>query len=120
MLAAVADSQYWYRMHLLGIRVRTSLTAAIYRKALKLSNKAKKNYTGNESKAKNDCFVFESSSNNDLIYCIAGELVNLISVDCQKLEEATMFITFIWSCPLQIGLALYFLYLELGSAVFAG
>jgi hypothetical protein len=46
LFAAVADSQYWYQMALVGLRVRTALSSAIYRKSLKLSNKSRKNYSG--------------------------------------------------------------------------
>ena len=50
----------------------------------------------------------------------AGEIVNLISVDSQKLEDACLMINMMWSCPLQVGLAIYFLYNTIGAAVFAG
>lgn len=46
LVAAVADSQYWYRMNLVGLRVRTVLSSAIYRKSLALSNNARKKYSG--------------------------------------------------------------------------
>lgn len=46
LLVAMADSNYWYFMRLVGLRVRTALSAAIYRKSLRLSNVARKKYTG--------------------------------------------------------------------------
>ena len=46
--------------------------------------------------------------------------MNLISVDSQKLEDACLMINMMWSCPLQVGLAIYFLYNTIGAAVFAG
>ncbi len=46
LLTAMADSGYWYRVNMVGLRVRTSLSAAIYRKSLKLSNSARRAYTG--------------------------------------------------------------------------
>ena len=46
VLAATCDSQYWYRMTQLGLGVRTALSSAIYRKSLRLSNKARGSYAG--------------------------------------------------------------------------
>ena len=50
----------------------------------------------------------------------AGELVNLMSVDAQRLMELTTYINSLWSSPLQIGIALYFLYNTLGISILAG
>ncbi|KZC08998.1 Multidrug resistance-associated protein 1 [Dufourea novaeangliae] len=88
-------SQYFHRMFLVGLRVRTALTAAIYRKALRMSNSARKEST-------------------------LGEIVNLMSVDAQRFMDLTAYINMIWSAPLQIVLALYFLWEQLGPAVLAG
>ena len=49
-----------------------------------------------------------------------GEVVNLMSVDTQKLMELTMFIHMAWTSPIQIGLSLYFLHNTLGVSIFAG
>ncbi|XP_031350249.1 multidrug resistance-associated protein 1 isoform X4 [Photinus pyralis] len=88
-------AQYFHRMFVVGIRVRTALISAIYRKALKMSNAARKEST-------------------------VGEIVNLMSVDAQKFIELTPYINMIWSAPLQIILALYFLWQVLGASVLAG
>ncbi|KAK0179174.1 hypothetical protein PV327_007989 [Microctonus hyperodae] len=87
--------QYFHRMYIVGMRIRTALVTAIYRKALKMSNTARKEST-------------------------LGEIVNLMSVDAQKFLELTPYINMIWSAPLQIALALYFLWDELGASVLAG
>ena len=47
ILAATCDSQYWYRMTQLGLGVRTALSSSIYRKSLRLSNKARGSFAGN-------------------------------------------------------------------------
>ncbi|OAD61579.1 Multidrug resistance-associated protein 1 [Eufriesea mexicana] len=88
-------SQYFHRMFLVGLRIRTALIAAIYRKALRMSNSARKEST-------------------------VGEIVNLMSVDAQRFMDLTAYINMIWSAPLQIVLALYFLWDILGPAVLAG
>lgn len=88
-------SQYFNRMFLVGLRIRTALIAAIYRKALRMSNAARKEST-------------------------VGEIVNLMSVDAQRFMDLTAYINMLWSAPLQIALALYFLYGQLGGSVFAG
>ena len=49
-----------------------------------------------------------------------GEIVNLMSVDVQRIADIISFINGIWSIPLQMSLALYFLYQTLGVSVFAG
>lgn len=49
-----------------------------------------------------------------------GETVNLISADAQRFNDVTNFIHLLWSCPLQIVLAIVFLWFELGPSVLAG
>lgn len=49
-----------------------------------------------------------------------GEIVNLMSVDAQRFMDLTTYLHTIWSAPLQIALAMYFLWQELGPSVLAG
>ncbi|KAJ8673709.1 hypothetical protein QAD02_004971 [Eretmocerus hayati] len=88
-------SQYFHRMFVVGLRMRTALIAAIYRKALRMSNSARKEST-------------------------VGEIVNLMSVDAQRFMDVTAYVNMIWSAPLQIVLALYFLWDILGPSVLSG
>ncbi|CAH1646738.1 unnamed protein product [Spodoptera littoralis] len=88
-------AHYFTRMYLVGMRIRTALTSAIYRKSLRMSNAARKEST-------------------------VGEIVNLMSVDAQRFVELTAYLNMIWSAPLQIALALYFLWGILGPSVLAG
>ncbi|XP_016987825.1 multidrug resistance-associated protein 1 isoform X6 [Drosophila rhopaloa] len=87
--------QYFHRMFIVGLRIRTALINAIYRKALRISNSTKKEST-------------------------VGEIVNLMAVDAQRFMELTTYLNMIWSAPLQIALALYFLWQQLGPSVLAG
>ncbi|CAG9761169.1 unnamed protein product [Ceutorhynchus assimilis] len=83
------------RFFIVGLHVRTILTSAIYRKSLRISNAARKDKT-------------------------VGEIVNLMSNDAQKFQELVIFVNMLWSAPISIVLAIFFLYQELGVAVFAG
>ncbi|TRY74646.1 hypothetical protein TCAL_01629 [Tigriopus californicus] len=88
-------SQYFYKMYVIGLWLRTSLISAIYRKSLRVSTTAKKEIT-------------------------TGEVVNLMSVDVQRIMEMTPYINMLWSAPLQIAGAIFFLWQQLGPSVLAG
>lgn len=88
-------AQYFQRMFLVGLRIRTAIIGAVYKKALILSNTSRKEST-------------------------VGEIVNLMAVDAQRFMDLTAYINMLWSAPLQIGLALYFLWDLLGPSVLAG
>ena len=49
-----------------------------------------------------------------------GEIVNLMSVDAQRFMDLVTYLHLIWSAPLQIVLAIVFLYIAMGPSVFAG
>lgn len=88
-------SQSTQRMSIVGLRIRTALINAIYRKSLVVSNATRKEST-------------------------VGEIVNLMAVDAEMFTQLTLYINMIWSAPLQIGVALYFLWGVLGPSVMAG
>ena len=44
----ILNSQAFYREYLVGLRIRTGLISAIYRKSLRLSNGARKEMTGTD------------------------------------------------------------------------
>lgn len=46
--------------------------------------------------------------------------MNLMSVDAQRFMDLMTYVHTVWSGPLQIIVALYFLYMELGPSIFAG
>ncbi|XP_041517852.1 ATP-binding cassette sub-family C member 2 [Microtus oregoni] len=86
---------YFQLCFVLGMSVRTTVMASVYKKALKLSNLARRQYT-------------------------IGETVNLMSVDAQKLMDVTNYFQLTWSTILQIVLSIFFLWRELGPSVLAG
>ncbi len=49
-----------------------------------------------------------------------GEIVNLMSVDAQKLQDAPGFMHMVWSTPLVITITVYFLWQQVGPSVLAG
>ena len=49
-----------------------------------------------------------------------GEIINLMSVDAQKLQDAPVYLHGIWVAPLVVVLCMYFLWQQLGPSAFAG
>ncbi|XP_018417069.1 PREDICTED: canalicular multispecific organic anion transporter 1 isoform X2 [Nanorana parkeri] len=95
IIQSLCLQQYFQGCFVLGMRVRTALMAAVYKKALTVSNAIRKEST-------------------------VGETVNLMSADAQKFMDLTNFIHLIWSSPMQIAISIVFLWVELGPAVMAG
>ncbi|CAD5116964.1 DgyrCDS5802 [Dimorphilus gyrociliatus] len=78
-----------------GMRAKSALTAVIYRKSLRLSNRSKRKTT-------------------------VGEIVNLISVDCQKIQDVFVNLHWIWNAPFMIISVLIILYKLIGVSAFTG
>ncbi|OJD38972.1 abc metal ion transporter [Diplodia corticola] len=87
--------QYFQRAFETGMRVKSSLTAAIYGKALRLSNE------GRAAKS-------------------TGDIVNYMAVDTQRLQDLTQFGIQLWSAPFQIVLCMLSLYKLVGLSMLAG
>ncbi|GMH99837.1 hypothetical protein TrLO_g747 [Triparma laevis f. longispina] len=87
--------QYFYICYQTGLRLRSSVILSVYNKSLKLSTSERA----------------ERST---------GEITNLMSVDAQRLQDLTPYLHAVWYSFLQIFLALFFLYRELGASCFAG
>lgn len=94
-MQTICASQYFNIVIRGGLRARMATIAAIYKKALVLSNSARKSST-------------------------VGEIVNLMSVDAQRFVELSFFLNMVWSEPLRIAIALYFLWNILGPSALAG
>ncbi len=78
-----------------AVNVRNALITAIFQKSLRLSSKTRTEHT-------------------------TGEITNYISVDAQRYMDTIPYICIMWATPLQVVLAFIFLYVELGTASFAG
>ena len=83
------------RMYTVAMNLRTALWTVLYKKTLSMSAAARKERT-------------------------VGEAINLMSVDVQRFMDMMPYLNMIWSSPLQIGLAVYFIYQEMEEATFAG
>ncbi|XP_077296379.1 multidrug resistance-associated protein 1-like [Arctopsyche grandis] len=95
VIQSLMFSQYTQQMSIVGMKVSTALTSAIYKKSLRLSSNARKDST-------------------------TGEIVNLMSVDVQRFVDLMQYLVLVWSAPLQMCIAVYFLWNILGYSVFAG
>ncbi|TQB70175.1 hypothetical protein MPDQ_000830 [Monascus purpureus] len=87
--------QYFQRAFDTGMRVKSSLTAVIYSKALRLSSEGRSAKT-------------------------TGDIVNHMAVDQQRLSDLTQFGLQLFSAPFQITLCMLSLYQLVGPSMFAG
>lgn len=94
-IQSLFSQQFMNRNVIVSMRIRSALVSLIYKKALVISNTARKGST-------------------------VGEIVNLMSVDAQRFGDVGNTINILWSAPLQIGLSTFFLWQELGPSVLAG
>ncbi|ANB15991.1 ATP-binding cassette glutathione S-conjugate transporter YCF1 [Sugiyamaella lignohabitans] len=95
VMQTIALHQYFQRAFGTGMRLKSSLTSAIFKKSLVLSN--------------------EDRSQKS-----TGDIVNLMSVDTQRLQDLCQYGQTIWSGPFQIILCLVSLYNILGNSMWAG
>ncbi|KAJ1097026.1 hypothetical protein NDU88_002155 [Pleurodeles waltl] len=87
--------QHDYICWVTGMRIKSALIGSVYKKVLIVSNAGRRNTS-------------------------AGEIVNLISSDVQKLVDVATSLNYVWAAPLTIVVATYFLWQTLGVAVLAG
>ncbi|XP_025086070.1 multidrug resistance-associated protein 1-like isoform X1 [Pomacea canaliculata] len=95
LVQSIVLHQYFHGCLVLGMRLRSVIISAVYRKTLVMSNSAKKTST-------------------------VGEIVNLMSVDAQRFMDLMTYFHTIWSGPFQICVSLFFLWQILGPSVLAG
>ncbi|THG02596.1 ABC transporter C family member 10-like isoform X2 [Camellia sinensis] len=93
-LESLSERQWYFQTRLIGLQVRSLLSAAIYQKQLRLSNAAKTTHS-------------------------PGEIMNYVTVDAYKIGEFPYWFHQIWTTGLQICLALIIIYLSVGLATIA-
>jgi ABC-type multidrug transport system fused ATPase/permease subunit len=93
-LESLAQRQWYFRSRIVGLKVRSLLTAAIYKKQLKLSNAAKSMHS-------------------------AGEIMNYVTVDAYRIGEFPFWFHQLWTTSLQLCFALVILFRAVGLATIA-
>ncbi|CAN6485835.1 unnamed protein product [Victoria cruziana] len=91
LVETITTRQWYLGVDILGMHVRSALTAMVYRKGLRLSSTARQSHT-------------------------SGEIVNYMAVDVQRVGDYSWYLHDIWMLPLQIILALAILYKNVGIA----
>nr|POE64119.1 abc transporter c family member 10 [Quercus suber] len=93
-IEALALRQWYFCCRLIGLKVRSLLTAAIYKKQLRLSNAARLTHSG-------------------------GEIMNYVTVDAYRIGEFPFWFHQTWITSLQLCIALVILYHAVGLATIA-
>uniref|UniRef100_A0A669QEM8 ABC-type glutathione-S-conjugate transporter n=1 Tax=Phasianus colchicus TaxID=9054 RepID=A0A669QEM8_PHACC len=93
-LQTLFEQRYMYMCLVLGLRLKTAVTGLVYRKILIMSNASRKAVT-------------------------VGEIVNLVSVDVQKLMDLIIYFNGTWLAPIRIIICFVFLWQLLGPSALA-
>ncbi|XP_057741994.1 ABC transporter C family member 5-like [Arachis stenosperma] len=94
LVETLTTRQWYLGVDILGMHVRSALTAMVYQKGLRLSSSAKQSHT-------------------------SGEIVNYMAVDVQRVGDYSWYLHDMWMLPMQIVLALLILYKSVGIAAIA-
>ncbi|XP_020591769.1 LOW QUALITY PROTEIN: ABC transporter C family member 3-like [Phalaenopsis equestris] len=90
----LTERHWYFRLQQIGMRVRSFLVSIIYRKGLNLSSNARQGRT-------------------------SGEIINIMSVDADRVAMIAWYLHDLWMIPVQVALALFVLYARLGLASLA-
>uniref|UniRef100_A0A0A0L7B7 ABC-type xenobiotic transporter n=2 Tax=Cucumis sativus TaxID=3659 RepID=A0A0A0L7B7_CUCSA len=93
-IESISQRQWYFRTKLVGLKVRSLLSATIYKKQLRLSSEAK---------------LMHSS----------GEIMNYVTVDAYRIGEFSFWFHQTWTTSLQLCIALLILYKAVGIATIA-
>ncbi|RDX62968.1 ABC transporter C family member 10, partial [Mucuna pruriens] len=91
MIESASQRQWYFRSRLVGMKVRSLLTAAIYKKLLRLSSAARLTHSG-------------------------GEIMNYVTVDAYRIGEFPFWFHQTWTTSLQICISLVILIQAIGLA----
>nr|KYP74822.1 ABC transporter C family member 10 [Cajanus cajan] len=91
---SLSQRQWYFRCRLIGLKVRSLLTAAIYRKQLRLSNSARLMHSG-------------------------GEIMNYVTVDAYRIGEFPYWFHQTWTTSFQLCISLVILFRAVGMATIA-
>ncbi|KAL8142473.1 hypothetical protein V2J09_015505 [Rumex salicifolius] len=93
-LESLSQRQWYFRTRLIGLKVKSLLTAAIYRKQLRLANAARVTHSG-------------------------GNIMNYVTVDAYRIGEFPFWFHQTWTTSFQLCLALLILFQAVGPATIA-
>ncbi|CAL9030299.1 unnamed protein product [Prunus brigantina] len=91
-LESLSERQWYFKTRLIGLQVRSLVSAAIYQKQLRLSNSAKMAHS-------------------------PGEMVNYVTVDAYRIGEFPYWFHQMWTTSLQLCLSLLIIYFSVGLAI---
>lgn len=95
VVETLTQRQWIFGARQLGLRLRAALISHIYKKGLVLSSRSCQSHT-------------------------SGEIINLMSVDIQRITDFMWYINTFFMLPIQISLAMFILHINLGSGSFVG
>ncbi|KAK1568814.1 hypothetical protein Q3G72_029144 [Acer saccharum] len=91
----LCEAQYFQNVWRVGLRLRSTLVAAIFRKSLRLTHESRKNFP-------------------------PGKITNMITTDANALQQICLQLHLLWSAPFRITIAMVLLYQQLGVASLLG
>ncbi|CAI0545470.1 unnamed protein product [Linum tenue] len=94
-IGVLCESQYFQNVMRIGFRLRSTLVAAIFRKSLRLTHEARKNFP-------------------------TGKITNMITTDANTIQQVCQQLHNLWSAPFRITLSMILLYQQLGVASLLG
>ncbi|ESW24079.1 hypothetical protein PHAVU_004G100800 [Phaseolus vulgaris] len=94
IVESLSQRQWYFHTRLVGMKVRSLLTASIYKKILRLSSAAKLTHSG-------------------------GEIMNYVTVDAYRIGEFPFWFHQTWTTSLQLCIALVILFRAIGLATIA-
>ncbi|KAJ1414206.1 P-loop containing nucleoside triphosphate hydrolase [Sesbania bispinosa] len=95
VFGVLCEAQYFQNVMRVGFRLRSTLVAAVFRKSLRLTHEARKQFA-------------------------SGKITNLMTTDAEALQQICQSLHTLWSAPLRITVAMFLLYQQLGVASLLG
>ncbi|TKY71949.1 ABC transporter C family member 2 [Spatholobus suberectus] len=95
VFGVLCEAQYFQNVMRVGYRLRSTLVAAVFRKSLRLTHEARKQFA-------------------------TGKITNLMTTDAEALQQICQSLHTLWSAPFRIVGALVLLYQQLGVASLFG
>ncbi|KAK7303090.1 hypothetical protein RJT34_13989 [Clitoria ternatea] len=95
VFGVLCEAQYFQNVMRVAFRLRSTMVAAVFRKSLRLTHEARKQFT-------------------------VGKITNLMTTDAEALQQVCQSLHTLWSAPLRIVISLVLLYQELGVASLLG